>query len=152
MRSYVDSFFESEIISKVSSQNSIFKLQMLLWCMDIWWVDLYEFSLELWDGLPTFFRSSYLHSLIWNQTSITFLSVSNSWLTRKNGLPANFLTHDNNSEEWNKVFFWKRNFLAQMFLQLALLPPLGHRYPWLSNSLKTGGLVRVGTLVKCFSN
>ena len=39
-------------------------------------------------------------------------------------------------------------FLAQMFLQLDLLPPLDHKeaigtlgYPWVPHSFKTGGLV-----------
>ena len=45
-------------------------------------------------------------------------------------------------KEWLKVFFWKKK-LAQMFLLLDLLPPLGHKKaigPWLFNSFKTGGL------------
>ena len=35
--------------------------------------------------------------------------------------------NDNNAEGMTKYFFEKKNFLAQMSLQLALLPQLGHK-------------------------
>ena len=65
--------------------------------------------------------------LKWNDKNLEGMTkIQKEWQkTRRNDSNTEGMTIMR--KEWHKVFFWKKEILAQIFFQLALLSPLGHK-------------------------